>query len=104
MVENKFATNIKDLSPSQQIALWVILHLKQKSFYTSEVANSEFFTNQGKKAIGGIMSALCRNGIIEKVSGGRDKLWKLNPSIEKEKEFYVQEITKVKTYWRSPNE
>lgn len=96
--------NIQNLSSSQQVALWVILKLNRKSFYTSEVTNSKVFTEQGKKAVGGIMSALYRNGIIEKVSGGRDKLWKLNPSVEEEKEFYIQEITKVKAYWRSPNE
>jgi len=92
--------NINDLSSSQQVALWVILHLEQKSFYTSEVAKSKFFTNEGKKSIGGILSALYRNGFIEKVSGGRDKLWKLNEKVRRGRDYYLKEISKAKTYWR----
>lgn len=95
--------NVQNLSSSQQVALWAILRLNKKSFFTSEIANSKFFTEEGKKAVGGIMSALYRNGIIEKVSGGRDKLWKLNPSIEKEEEFFKKELFKTKAYWRSSN-
>lgn len=95
--------NIENLSSSQQVALWVILRLNKKSFFTSEVAESKFFTEEGKKAVGGIMSALYRNKLIEKVSGGRDKLWKLSPPIEKGKEFYEKELFKTKAYWRSPN-
>jgi len=94
------AFNIKDLSSSQQVALWVILRLNKRSFLTSEVAESKLFTKQGKKAIGGIMSALYRNGTIEKVSGGRDKSWKLSPPVEKNKDFYKKELFKVKSYWR----
>lgn len=92
--------NIKDLSSSQQVALWVILRLDQKSFYTSEIAESKYFTEEGKKAIGGILGALYRNGYIEKVSGGRDKLWKLSSEVESRKEDYKNELFKVKTYWR----
>jgi hypothetical protein len=92
--------DIKSLSSNQQVALWVTLHFRQKSFYTSEVGKSKFFTEKGKKAIGGILSALYRNGFIEKVSGGRDKLWKLSSNIEKSKEYYLNELLKVKTYWR----
>lgn len=92
--------NIKNLSPSQQVALWVILKFNKKSFFSSEIAGSEYLTEKGRKAIGGILGALSRNGFIEKVSGGRDKLWKLNSLIENNKEFYKKEITKVKTYWR----
>lgn len=97
---NKERLDIKDLSTSQQAALWVVLGFKQKSFYTSEVASSKLFTNESKKSIGGILSALYRNGFIEKISGGRDKLWKLNDSIEKKRKFYKKEISEVKEYWR----
>jgi len=92
--------NIKDLSTSQQMALWVILRAGKKSFYTSEIAKSPFFTAKGKKAIGGIMSALYRNGIIEKISGGRDKLWKLSPSVERDKKSYKDKLFEAKAYWR----
>lgn len=91
---------INNLSPSQQMALWIILKEDKKAFYTSEVAKSKFFTDKGKKAIGGIMSALYRNGLIEKVSGGRDKLWKLSPAVEKNKKVYKNELYKVKAYWK----
>lgn len=96
----KRTVNITNLSPSQQVALWVILHLKQKSFYTSEVAKSNLFTKKGKYAIGGIMSSLYKNGVVERLSGGRDKLWKLSNAIEENREFYKKEISKVKVYWR----
>ena len=98
MANSKF--DISNLSTSQQVALWVILRLRHKSFFSSEVAQSSVFSEEGKKAIGGILSSLYRNGFIEKVSGGRDKLWRLNKEIENKRDFYKKEITKVKTYWR----
>lgn len=97
---SKTKLDMNSLSSSQQVALWVILRFKEKSFYTSEVAESKFFTEQGKKSIGGILGALLRNGFIVKVSGGRDKLWKLSVEIENNKDFYLKELFKVKTYWR----
>lgn len=96
----KSQIDINNLSTSQQVALWVILHFKHKSFLSSEVAQSKFFTEEGGKAIGGILGALYRNGFIEKISGGRDKLWKLSDAIEKNKEDYKNQLFKVKTYWR----
>lgn len=96
----KSTVSIADLSPNQQVALWVILHFRHKSFYTSEVAASSLFTRKGKYAIGGIMSSLHKNGVIERLSGGRDKLWKLNETVGKNREFYKREIFKVKAYWR----
>jgi hypothetical protein len=46
------------------------------------------------------MSALYRNGLIEKIAGGRDKLWKLSNKVTKNKEKYKKEIAKVKAYWK----
>ena len=92
--------DVYNLSSSQQVALWVIFHFKEESFFSSEVAQSKIFTDHGKKAIGGILCSLYRNGFIEKVSGGRNKLWRLNAEIEKKKNYYLKELFKVKTYWR----
>lgn len=96
----KSQIDINNLSSSQQVVLWIILHFKQKSFLSSEVTKSKFFTEEGGKAIGGILGALYRNGFIEKISGGRDKLWRLNDEIEKNKECYKDQLFKVKAYWR----
>lgn len=96
---NKELPAIKDLSLNQQVALWVILRLDKKAFYSSDIASSDVFTDEGKKAMGGILSSLYRNGFIEKVSGGRDKLWRLSDTAESNKVVLREKLFKVKTYW-----
>lgn len=92
--------SVQSLSSNQQVALWVILRLNQNSFYSSDVAKSKFFTKKGKKAVGGILGSLYRNHFIDKVAGGRDKLWKLSDETEKNKQQYKDGLFRVKTYWK----
>jgi len=93
---------VNELPQNQQKALYAILLLRQKSFLTSEIARKlirlGWARNEGK-SIGGVVSALYRNGFLEKVQGGRDKRWKLSNEAENQLSKVKETIDSIKTYW-----
>lgn len=93
---------VNELPQNQQKALYAILLLRQRSFLTSEVAKklSRFgwSLNEGK-SVGGIMSALYRNGFLEKIQGGRNKRWKLSDNAERQLSRIKEMMDSIKTYW-----
>lgn len=93
---------VNELPQNQQKALYVILLLRQKSFLTSEVANKLIrlgWTRNEGKSIGGVMSALYRNGLLEKIQGGRNKRWKLSNGAEGQLSEIKKMIDFIKSYW-----
>lgn len=93
---------VNDLPQNQQRAFYAILLLRQKSFLTSELAiklaRLGWSLNKGK-SIGGVISALYRNGFLEKIQGGRDKRWKLSNEAEKQLSELKRIMDSIKTYW-----
>jgi len=85
-----FANN---LSVKQQKMLLKIIKLG-RPFYTSEVTEDK--SVRGRNSAGGILSTFYRTGIIDKVSGGRDKLWKLGQEDWKQ---IQADIVSLEPYW-----
>ena len=105
--------NLKDLSVKQQLGLFVVLTKlydpKNRHFYSSDFAEkikpflAKTDQDEIRRIIGGILGALSKNGIIEKVSSDRDPLWKLPEDIHKDPEYYrneLQHIPQVITHWQ----
>lgn len=101
---------IKNLPPKQQIGLYVILaklySRKNESFLSSNFSEAmqKYFkiddSAQYGKTIGGILSSLSRNNLIERVSGGRNPLWTIPEDIKKNSSLYKNAIFNVTTYWQ----
>lgn len=102
--------NFKELSAKQQISLYTILDKltdeKNHPFLSSDFARemqkllliddpAEY-----QQTIGGILGALSKNSLIEKISGDRDPLWVLPEDIHKNSEKYKKELFPVITYWQ----
>jgi len=105
----KIIGKIRELPARQQIALWVILknfHKSERTFFTT----SDLIEKMGKFLVekdpeksghimGGIISSLSRNKVIEPVSGGRQPIWQVVPEIHKDAKKYEKAIFPVTTYW-----
>lgn len=93
---------VNELPQNQQKALYAILLLRQKSFLTSEVARKlthlGWTKNEGK-SIGGVVSALYRNGFLEKIQGGRDKRWRFSDEAGRQLSQIKEMINLIKVYW-----
>jgi len=89
---------LPDLPEAQQKALGLILKLGKPAFRTSELAQKMGEEVRGQSA-GAVLGALYRNGYLEKVQGGRDKMWKLSAKAEQLSNEIKQQINKVKQYW-----
>lgn len=102
--------NLKELSAKQQIGLYTILSKlrdeKNHPFLSSDFARemqplllikdpAEY-----QQTIGGILGALSKNSLIEKISGDRDPLWMLPEDIHKNADKYKKELFPVITYWQ----
>lgn len=87
-----------DLPQSQQRALDVILRLDKEAFYSSEI-QEKIEGRSGGKAAGAILGALYRNGYLEKISGGRDKMWKLAEGAAAAVVQIKQQLKEIKVYW-----
>lgn len=95
------ATSLKDfhdLPQTQQKVLAVILRLNKKVFTSSEVTQ-KLSVRTGGKSGGALLGALYRNGYLEKVAGGRDKVWKLADEAEKVRDDIKAQIFEFKVYW-----
>lgn len=87
-----------DLPEAQQRALHAILQLKGDTFRTSEVAKRIEDFVEGKAA-GAVLGALYRNGYLKKLSGGRDKAWRLVDEAVKVRVELRKHIEEAKTSW-----
>lgn len=87
-----------ELPPAQQRVLQAILQLQKSVFHTSEVARKIESFARGKAA-GGVLGALYRNGYLKKLSGGRDKTWRLSDEAIKARDELKQHIGEVKVSW-----
>lgn len=104
-MNNEEKRNLKKLSAKQQIGLYVVLtklyDQKNRPFFSSDFARAmEKFLliadkDEYRKTIGGILGALSKNNILEKVSADRDPLWKLPIDIHAHPEHYKKELQHV---------
>lgn len=102
MIDQKFIQKVQALPISQQVALWFILrdfHRSKGTWFTvPELAliMKKFLKSKDPKSVaksmGGIMSSLIRNGMIEKMAGGRKPVWQVVPELHKHAGEYRQEI------------
>jgi hypothetical protein len=105
--------NLKELSAKQQVGLYVVLTKlyddKNKPFFSSDFAKAmrKFLIIKDeaeyRKTIGGILGALSKNNILEKVSADRDPLWKLPTDIHAKPVYYkkeLQHVPQVVTRWK----
>ncbi len=89
---------VSDLPEAQQKALFTILRMKKPAVRTSEV-HENISGNMTGRSVGAVLGSLYRNGYLEKVQGGRDKMWKLSDNAEGVHNELKQAISKVKVYW-----
>lgn len=109
----KLGEEIRKLPAKQQIAIWVILKNfnKKDGIYFSVSA----FGNEMKKYLvykdaeslgkimGGLLSSLVRNGMIEQLSGGRNTIWTVNSELQKNAKEYIKLIFPVVSFWDKDN-
>lgn len=90
--------DLDNLPEAQQKVLSVILYLKKPSFRTSEVV-PKMDDKVNAQSVGGVLGSLFRNGFLQRLQGGRDKLWKLSEEAEQTRSKVEQQLGKVKKYW-----
>lgn len=90
--------DIGDLPEAQQKALFTILRLGKPAFRTSEVGKKMPGALSGR-SVGAVMNALQRNGYLEKVQGGRDKMWRLSANADANRDEMSKRISGIKAYW-----
>lgn len=90
--------NIRDLPEGQQKILVTLLKIKTPTFRTSEVVEKLTDEPSGR-SVGGVLGSLYRNGYLEKVSGGRDKTWKLSAAAVKATDEIQRQLSDIKRYW-----
>lgn len=110
MENNISQRNLKELSAKQQISLYTILNKlteeKNHPFLSSDFARemqSLLLINdpaEYQQTIGGILGALSKNSLIEKISGDKDPLWILPDDIHKNAEKYKKALFPIITYWK----
>ncbi|HBE90642.1 MAG: hypothetical protein A3E37_03025 [Candidatus Andersenbacteria bacterium RIFCSPHIGHO2_12_FULL_46_9] len=89
---------LDSLPEAQQKALAVILRMKKPAFRTSGVIPKTDKAVNGQ-SVGGVLGSLFRNGYLQRLQGGRDKLWKLSEEAEKVRSKVQQQLGEVKQYW-----
>ena len=89
---------ISDLPESQQKALFTILRMNRPAFRTSEV-HKKLSNEMTGRSVGAVLGSLYRNGYLDKVQGGRDKMWKFSSSAETLRDDIKEQISGVKAYW-----
>ena len=102
--------NIKKLSAKQQIGMRVILKdligEENTPFLSSDFSKKmqKIFPikndSEHQRMIGGILGALSKNSIIEKITGDRDPLWMIAEDIYENAEKYEKQIQPVLLYWK----
>jgi len=97
--------NMAELSVRQQLGLWVILAKlhdeKNRPFFSSDFAremkNYIMIDDEDayRKTIGGILSALSKNNILERVSSDRNPLWRLPEDINKDPKHFKEQLDHI---------
>lgn len=90
--------DIGDLPEAQQKALYTIIRIGKPAFRTSEVGKKMAEELSGR-SVGAVMNALQRNGYLEKVQGGRDKMWRLSTNADTTRDEMSKRISEIKVYW-----
>lgn len=110
-MNEEFQQKVKALPIRQQVGLYTILcellGEDRTIFSTAEFANKthRYFLVDNVDAmgniLGGILSSLVRNGMVERVAGGgkRESVWLLAPELHRHAKEYKQLIFPVYTYW-----
>ena len=110
MIDAEFLANVRSLPAKQQLALWVILkhfHTPQGTWFTApdfaDKAKKFIVSDEAVAArtLGGILSSLVRNGMIEQLSGGRKPVWQVVPELHKHAVEYTKALFPTVTYWES---
>ena len=109
MTDKEFMAKVRSLPARQQIGLWVILknfHQKKGTWFTApEFAEKmrKFLisddTDNLARIMGGILSSLLRNGMIEQLSGGRKPVWQVVSELHRHAKEYEEAMFPVITYW-----
>lgn len=86
-----------DLPRQQQVALGKIFKINKRIFLSSEVAKR--ISRLSGKSTGAILGALYRNGYLKKISGGRDKAWRLSDKASKAEKQLRKHALEVEVYW-----
>jgi hypothetical protein len=89
---------VADLPEAQQKALFTILRMNKPAVRTSEVYKKMGGVMSGR-SVGAVLGSLYRNGYLEKVSGGRDKMWRLSDAAEAVRDEIRKQVAGVKEYW-----
>ena len=87
-----------ELPQAQQRALHAILRLRRDVFRTSDVSRKIEDFAKGKAA-GAVLGALYRNGFLKKISGDRDKTWRLADEASRMRDELRGALSEVKEYW-----
>jgi hypothetical protein len=105
MTQENNKRDMADLSVKQQVGLWVILRElydeKNRPFFSSEFSKKmKSYLNIDdedtyRKTIGGILSALSKNNVLERVSSDRDPLWRLPDDIHNDPEYFKQQLKHI---------
>lgn len=89
---------LKDLPESQQKTLDTLLRFQKPAFRTSEVLEKMGKEMTGR-SVGAVLGSLYRNKYLDKVQGGRDKMWKLSQKVEAERDDIKKQLGELKVYW-----
>ena len=110
-MNEEFQQKVKALPIRQQVGLYTILSEflgeKETLFSTADFASKaqRYFLADDVEGmgniLGGILSSLVRNGMVERVAGGgkQESVWCLAPELHRNAKRYKQLIFPVYTYW-----
>ncbi|MFA6408043.1 MAG: hypothetical protein WCW36_01020 [Candidatus Paceibacterota bacterium] len=111
MTDIELMSKVRSLPAKQQIALWLILkefHKPKGTWFTAlefAIKMKKYLLSEDPaelaRIIGGIISSLKRNGMIEQFTGGRKPVWQVTPELHKNAKKYQDAVFPVVTYWGS---
>ena len=114
MVDPVFVEKVKKLPIKQQIALWVILkHFNATSGARFTAADfglkagmiaGSTDARENARTLGGILSSLVRNGVVEQFTGGRQPVWQIVSELHENAHEYEKIFNPVVTYWEENEE
>lgn len=105
---------ITSLPLSQQVALWVILRMRDSSERSFSFSSSDFAKSfrpfaksylsadpgEYGKYVGATLSSLMRNDILIRLTGDRNKLWTLSEKVKNNFEEIKKFLFELEVYWK----
>jgi len=99
---------------SQQVALWVILRMRDshkrsfrfpssdfaKAFYPYVISYLSTNPEEYGKFVGATLSSLMRNQILIRLTGDRDKLWTLSEKVKDNFDEFKKYLFELEVYWK----